>query len=282
MSTREESHVATPDGALHVVSEGRGPDVFILHGFTGSTQSMLGIARSLQGEFRVHRIDLLGFGQSDAPREFAAYTMERCTQQLVCVQGALNLPRAHLLGYSMGGRVALSYAVSKPSCVASLILVGATAGLADAAARAERVASDAALAQRILDEGLEAFVDDWMALPLFASQKRLGETALARARAERLCNRPHALAASLRGMGTGAMPPLHRALPGLDLPVLLVVGDEDEKFRCLAEQMATALPRARLELVARSGHAVHLEQPEAFGRVVRRFLSLPSGEGPER
>jgi 2-succinyl-6-hydroxy-2,4-cyclohexadiene-1-carboxylate synthase len=232
------------------------------------------VAESLRETHRVHRVDLLGFGQSDAPADSQAYSMARCMLQLEVLLDALTLPRAHLVGYSMGGRVALCLAIAHPSRTVSLALVGATPGISDAAARAERVAADEALSRRILDEGLEAFVDHWMALPLFSSQKRLGEVALAHARAERLRNRPHALAASLRGMGTGAMPPLHQALGGLDLPVLLVVGDEDEKFRAIAEEMAAALPRARIGVVPAAGHAAHLEQPEAFARLLLPFLSM--------
>jgi len=280
MSAREESWVETPDGMLHVVSEGQGPNVVVLHGFSGCALSMADVAHVLCDVFRVHSVDLLGFGESAASDDPAAYTMPRCIHQLERLQDWLRLQRAHWLGYSMGGRVALSYAVARPERVASLTLVGATAGLADAAARAERVAADEALARRILDEGLEVFVDEWMALPIFASQKRLGESALACARMQRLGNRPDVLAASLRGMGAGAMPVLHDALPSLDLPVLLVVGDEDTKFRGLAAQMATALPDARVVTVQQAGHAAHLEQPEAFARAVRSFLAQAGDPQP--
>ena len=110
-----------------------------------------------------------------------------------------------------------------------------------------------------------------MALPLFASQKRLGEQALAAARAQRLGCRPHGLANSLLGMGAGAMPPLHDALSGIALPVRLVVGDEDAKFLGLANEFVAALSNAAVDVVEQAGHAAHLEQPAAFARVARAF-----------
>ena len=124
--------------------------------------------------------------------------MGACVEQ---VAAALSLARMHVVGYSMGGRVALSLAVAHPDRVASLLLVGASPGLAEAEERAARIKADEALARQIEQDGLERFVDYWMALPLFASQSVLGEDALARARTQRLRSDPAGLANSLRGMG---------------------------------------------------------------------------------
>jgi 2-succinyl-6-hydroxy-2,4-cyclohexadiene-1-carboxylate synthase len=256
-----------------VVSEGAGPPAIVLHGFTGSSESMQVVSDALRDTHRVHRVDLLGFGQSDAPRDPAAYTMDRCVAQLTSMLDALALGRVHCVGYSMGGRVALSLAIAHADRVASLALVGATPGIADAASRAARVAADEALAERIFEHGLETFVDEWMALPLFASQRRLGQAPLARARAERMRNRPEVLAASLRGMGTGRMPPLQQALARLCVPVLLAVGGEDAKFCAIARDMAALLPDARVGVIDTAGHAAHLEQPEAFTRLLISFLT---------
>ena len=150
------------------------PDVLVLHGFTGAAESMEGVARGLAPFARVARLDLVGHGQSDAPDAPAAYAMGACATQVADAARALGFERPHLLGYSMGGRVALAAVIARPEAFASLVLVGATAGIADPTARAERIAADAALADSILQGGLERFVDAWMAQPLFASQARLG------------------------------------------------------------------------------------------------------------
>jgi 2-succinyl-6-hydroxy-2,4-cyclohexadiene-1-carboxylate synthase len=253
--------------------------VIVLHGFTGSAASMASVTQALAGEYRVHAIELLGHGESDAPATPALYSMDRCVGQVLAVMDALDAPRAHFVGYSMGGRVALSLAAACARRVASLTLIGVSPGLADAGERAARIEADNALAERILEGGIEAFVESWMALPLFASQRRLGARALAQARAQRLACRPQGLAYSLRGMGSGAMPPLDKFLPELNLPVLLVVGREDEKFAAIARTMRRALPRAELIEIDEAGHAAHLEQPAAFEAACRRFLaSLPEVE----
>jgi len=172
----------------------------------------------------------------------------------------------------MGGRAALAAALAYPDLFSGLVLVGATPGIADPQLRRDRIASDEALADRIENNGVEAFVEEWMALPIFASQSRLGPEALARARAQRLQNHPQALAHSLRGMGAGAQEPLHGELERFAGPVLLVVGEQDAKFRGIAASLEAAMPNARTEVIEAVGHAAHLEAPLAFSIVLRRFL----------
>jgi 2-succinyl-6-hydroxy-2,4-cyclohexadiene-1-carboxylate synthase len=273
-------HAGTPGAAqvdaggvsLFVETEGAGPPVVLLHGFTGSGRSLAETAASLRPGFRTVRIDLVGHGRSDAPADSAAYTLEACAAQVARVIEVACSGSAHVLGYSMGGRVALALAAWHPTRVRSTILIGARAGLADAAVRAERRRADEALARDLERDGLEAFVDRWMALPLFASQARLGPAFLARARRERLRQDPAGLAASLRGMGAGAQPPLFDRLGEIDVPALLVAGAEDERFAEVADDLARRLPRARAVRIAGAGHAAHLERPEAFARVAREFL----------
>ena len=282
MSRAQSRLIDAGDARLHVRCEGSGPAVVLLHGFTGSVESMEEIARRLRVRHRVVRVDLLGHGSSDAPEDLAPYRMERCAAQLARVAQALRLGAAHWLGYSMGGRVALALAAWHPERVRSLCLVGASAGFADPAARARRARHDESLADSIERDGLEPFVERWMALPLFASQARLGAEALAQARSQRLRNRPHGLANSLRALGSGAQPPLHAALGDLHAPVALVVGEEDAKFRALAGKIARALPDARVLVVPEAGHAAHLEQPEAFAALALRFFAETEARTPRR
>ena len=265
---------------LHTVVEGDGSPVVILHGFTGGAASMAGAAAGLRERHRVIRIDLVGHGDSDAPRDGTAYRMESCVDQVAGVVDALDARPAHFIGYSMGGRVALALCVWRPELAASAILIGARAGIADADERAARVRDDRALADRIERDGVSSFVDHWMALPLFASQRRLGAKALAAARKERLANRAHALALCLRGMGAGAQPPLGDRLGAVRAPVCLVAGEEDAPFRSIAEVLARELPRARVEVVPAAGHAAHLENPSAFLRITRRFLAEVDADRP--
>lgn len=260
--------------ALHVELAGAGPPVLLLHGFTGSTRTLDAVAAGLRDAgFRSVAVDALGHGRSDAPDDVAAYTLERTADALARVLDAARIPRAAVVGYSMGGRSALGLAVRQPERVAALVLVGASAGLADPGARAARRRDDEALADAILRDGVPAFVARWMAHPLFATQARLGPAYLASAQAQRLANRAHGLALSLRGLGTGAQPPLHAALPQLEIPTLLAVGDEDAKFGAIAQELAELLPQARIARIPRAGHAAHLENLPDFLSAVRAFLA---------
>lgn len=258
---------------LHGVIEGNGPPVLVLHGFTGCCESMAAISEGLRQEFRVLCLDLVGHGESPAPDDAAEYTMERCVEQIIAALDRHALRDVHVIGYSMGGRAALALAAWRPDRIRSAIVIGASAGLADADARSARRRDDETLADRIESEGLEAFVEAWMALPLFASQRRLGSVALAAARAQRLRNRPRALAHSLRGMGSGAQPSLHDILPSVRTPILAAHGTEDAKFAAIATRLAQALPLARVIGIPEAGHACHLEAPGAFLASAREFLT---------
>lgn len=270
---KETRRIATPGAALCVEILGAGSPVVVLHGFTGSARSMEGVARGLAGSHRTLAFDLVGHGRSDAPADPAAYGLPRCLEQLAAALDALGIARAHWLGYSLGARVALSFCAAHPERVRSALLVGVSAGLADPAARAARAREDKVLAQQIECEGLPAFVEHWMAQPLLASQQRLGAAFLDRAREERLAQRAHGLAGALRGLGTGAMPPLQARLAILRMPVCLVAGAEDAKYRALAAELAAQLPDARAEIVAGAGHAAHLEAEVAFLALARRFFA---------
>jgi len=269
----EERFIDLDDVRLRALIEGEGEPILVLHGFTGCAESMQSVATSLRDRCRVIRLDLIGHGGSEAPASEAVYSMSRCAGQIVEAVERLDLGRPHLLGYSMGGRAAIAAAVAAPERFSSLVLIGATAGIRDDALRDARIEADRALAERIERDGVEAFVDAWMALPIFATQSRLGDAALAEAREERLRNRPIGLANSLRGMGAGAQMPLFDRLETFSPPVLLVVGDEDAKFREIARSLETLFPDARTAILADSGHATHLEAPRAFADVVSAFLA---------
>jgi 2-succinyl-6-hydroxy-2,4-cyclohexadiene-1-carboxylate synthase len=170
-----------------------------------------------------------------------------------------------LVGYSMGGRIALHTALTMPGLVERLVLIGASPGIADPAEREQRRRADEALAERIEAIGVEAFAEEWGAQPLFAGQD---PRVAAAAHADRLRNTAGGLAAALRGLGTGAMEPLWGRLGELAMPVTLVVGERDVRFRAIAEQMAPAIVDSRLELVAGAGHATQLERPEAMAATI--------------
>lgn len=262
---------------LNAAASGHGPPLVLLHGFTGSAANWQPHVAVFEKRFRAIAIDLLGHGGSDSPADPARYRMERCVEDLISVFDQLGLGRVNLLGYSMGGRVALHVAAAHPDRVRALVLESASPGLAAPAERAARMASDEALADFVEREGLEAFVDRWEQLPLFASQTRLPASVRAELRAQRMQNNRRGLANSLRGLGTAAQPPLWDRLSELRMPTLLIAGELDQKFAAIARSVAGALPNARLALVPDAGHTVHLEQPEIFDRLVLEFMVMGDG-----
>lgn len=262
---------------LPLERRGRGSALVLLHGFTGSGRGMAGLAQAFESEYETLAPDLPGHGRAIDAGQLARCGFEACVDAVLATLDASGHSRAHWLGYSMGARIALGCAVRRPGCVASLTLIAGRAGIADAAQREARRAADEALAARIERDGVEAFVDEWMALPLFATQQRLGSAFLAQARRERLGNTAAGLAASLRGMGPGAQPPLFDALPRVSAPTLLLAGALDRPFVAAARELAQRLPQAELHEIAAAGHAAHLEQPEACVEAIREFLHRARG-----
>jgi 2-succinyl-6-hydroxy-2,4-cyclohexadiene-1-carboxylate synthase len=244
----------------------------ILHGFTGSARSMDGITLPLSREYETLVPDLPGHGGSIGRTGVGGYEFEQCLRDLVAALEQAGHRRAHWIGYSMGARLALGCAVRYPRSVASLVLIGARAGILDEGEREARRRADESLARRIETQGVAAFVDEWMSLPMFATQRRLGAAFLDDQRSARLANDAQELAASLRGLGPAAQPPLFAELARVTMPVLLVAGELDPAFTAASHDLARRLPAAEVCQIAGAGHAVHLERPDEFLRVARAFL----------
>lgn len=256
----------------HLAISGRGDPILLLHGFSGDNSNWDAARRALQRTHQVIALDILGHGASDTPASVSDYGMDRVARDIIDVLMQLALDRAHLLGYSMGGRLALYLALHYPDHFTSLILESASAGIAGESERQARRHRDKALADRIEAEGVEWFVDYWERLPLWATQARLGADVLAAQRQQRLQNGARGLANSLRGMGAGAQPNLWPLLPSLELPALLIAGERDQKFRRINQDLLGELTRAALSIIPDAGHNTHLEQPAAFERAVVSFL----------
>ena len=246
--------------------------IVMLHGFTGSTKTWQPIAAQLH-DYHIIAIDCIGHGQTDAPMDVAPYAMGAQVDALHAIFETLSLSSFLLVGYSMGGRIALSYAARYPERVAHLLLESASPGLEETEARAARRESDAILANKIEANGLQSFVNAWENIPLFASQKQLPRVTQAEIRAERLAQREIGLANSLRGMGTGSMPSLWQSLSSLPMPVTLVTGTLDEKFVLLNEKMQKMLRNAKHILIPEVGHAIHVENPQKFATIVKETIS---------
>lgn len=261
-----------PDLELWAEVTGRGSPVLLLHGFTGSGREWDGVVGALGAGVRAVAVDLVGHGRSGAPTDPARYAPERAARDLRALLDALGVARAHVVGYSLGGRVALRLALDAPERVAGLVLVSATAGIEDDGARAARRAQDLALAERIEREGVERFVDEWASAELFAAERALPDERRAATRRVRLAQRPAGLAGSLRGMGQGAWPPLWARLGGIRAPTIIVTGERDARYTAAGARIASLVAGARHVVVPGGGHAAHRERPAEVAAIVARLV----------
>lgn len=249
------------------------PTIVFLHGFTGSTTSWCGITKLLKGKFRTIAVDLTGHGKSSIPNDIDRYSMDQQVEDLEELFSALALNQFMLVGYSMGGRIALAYTVRYPNRVSSMILESSSPGLKTEEERIERKEADSRLAKKILKDGLPAFIDFWENIPLFATQKKLSEETRLAVRNERLSQSETGLANSLRGIGTGSQPSYWADLKTIDIPVLLITGELDTKFVNISREMVSYFPNVRHEMIERAGHAIHVEKPDTFATMVKKHIS---------
>ncbi len=233
-------------------------DVVFLHGFTHTGASWDPVVAALGESYRALAPDIRGHGESSE--------LEPVTLAAVLDDLARAAPEHFtLVGYSMGGRIALHAALAFGARIDRLVLIGASPGLADPDARRTRRTADEDLAGEIERSSIDEFAPRWAQTPVLAGQ---APEVLAAIHTDRLRNQPAGLARALRGLGTGALSSLWDRLGGVGMPVTLVVGERDEKFQAIASEMVAALPDAEVVVVPGAGHAVHLEAPAAVAAVI--------------
>lgn len=177
--------------------------------------------------------------------------------------------RAVYAGYSMGGRLGLRLALDRPDLVRGLVLISGSPGIADAGERAARRKADEELAREIEREGVDAFLERWLSQPLFESLPAEAAGLDARRAGNTVATLTHAL----RALGPGTQEPLWDRLGDLEPPFLPIVGSLDRKYVDIAFEMATRVgPDVHPVLIGGTGHAVHLEQPEAIASLLRRVV----------
>lgn len=251
------------------------PAVILLHGFLGSSADWMDIVARLSDHCFCVMPDLPGHGRS-LSTDAEQYTFEATSRGILEVCEIQGLQKPVLLGYSMGGRIALHTALENPGLFSGLILESASPGLESEQERQHRVEEDERRVSRLGEIGTAAFVEEWYNMPLFErmreSEKRFGKLMSLRQQIN-----PEGIAMSLREAGTGAQASLWDRLQELDIPVLLVTGTEDTKFREINRKMKALIRNCRLEEVPGAGHNVHFERQVFFGDLIRQFtLKLAS------
>ncbi len=269
MSTRPELH-------YEIAGNSSGPWIVLLHGFMGSSEDWRELLRCLRGTYRVVLIDLPGHGASlPGPVQTAACTMTSTAQSVLQVLDDCRIDQCALLGYSMGGRLALHLALAHPERFRAVALESASPGLRTEDERRRRRDHDDMLAARLEDEELALFLDSWYRQPLFATLR--AHPSFEGLLERRLRNESAELAAALRALSTGRQESLWSELADCRLPILFVAGDKDHKYRSIAQAMAQSCPAGRLQIISRAGHNIHCESTRVFAEQVEDFFSEHMG-----
>lgn len=254
------------------------PALVFLHGFLGATSDWQPIMDSFARDFRCIAIGLPGHGER--PTAVAVPPFHAVVDLLRETLLRLRIVRCGLIGYSLGGRLALPFALRHPELVECLVLESASPGIDDPHERVLRRAADEHWADVLEREGLAAFLDAWYAQPLFASLHDQPDL-LAELKARRLRDRSDghkaSLAAVLREYSPGFIPSLWPRLPEWRAPLLYVAGERDVKYVATGRRVAGLCPHAALSIVPGSGHAVHEERRGDFLAALRSFPPLAGG-----
>ncbi len=241
-------------------------DIVFLHGFTGTPGSFRWVREALAPlDVRVFAPVLVGHDGGPQERCTFEAEVERLSREI----DENGFRGAHLVGYSLGSRVSLGLLMHDQAQFASATLVGLHAGLESEAARKQRIQADEGWCELLERQGITAFIRAWVTLPLWDSQQSLSDEKLQAQARDRMSHSAAGLACSLRSLGLGQMPAYVDRLHTLKLPVQLVVGELDQKFREVAQRLVRTLPRARLHIAEGAGHNVLLERPDFIAQVLR-------------
>jgi 2-succinyl-6-hydroxy-2,4-cyclohexadiene-1-carboxylate synthase len=258
---------------FEVFEKNNSPDfILFLHGFTGSTQDWVEIIPHIDPRFNCATMDFVGHGKSGSPIEINFYNTGSIVEQINSVVENIRCNKIILLGYSMGGRAALNFAIKYPEKVKAMILESATPGITGDNLRSQRVQNDVELSKFILNNPIEKFVDYWTNIDLFMSQKNLAPERISKIRENKLKNNPVGLSNSLKGFSTGKMPPLFDKLGEIEAKTLLISGEIDDKFTAINFSMEKNIRNSGHKIIKNAGHNTHIENPDDFIYEVNNFL----------
>lgn len=260
--------------------ESRKPTVVLLHGLFGDARDWEPIEEGLAESLRVVTVDLPGHGQrsDELPGDDVPVDLDYMVQDVDRVVSELRGESISMAGYSMGGRVAMAYALRHPTRVDRLVLESASPGIEGDRERAERTELDDRRAQRILDEGLEAFLASWYRADLFGGLRERPEFDELMVR--RCEQKDAAMARIIRQMSPGRQTSRWERLNGLDVPTLWLAGARDEKYVDIVRRASDQMPQSDYAVAEGSGHTVHIERPEWWCDQVTSWVSAveaPSG-----
>ncbi len=246
------------------------PAILMLHGFLGSSKDWSEVTETLKEKLFCIVPDLPGHGRT-IPLSESDHTMQSAALSLLAILEQEEVRQCALVGYSMGGRLALYVALTYSEYFSKLILESASPGLKTKKEREDRIKSDAAVISRLKTQTMDEFITSWYSQPLFDSIRQDSNKfeKLLKSRSE---NKAEALSKSLNSMGSGVQPSLWDVLPDLKPPTLLIVGGNDNKFKSVALEMAERSAAIRVVTIAGAGHNVHFERSQEYMIELQKFL----------
>jgi len=245
------------------------PVILFLHGFMGNCDDFKEVIALVSNQFCCLTIDLPGHGQTKVQQD-EYYTMEKTAQALIELLQKLDINQCFLVGYSLGGRIALYLTIYFPQYFNRVILESASPGLVTLTERNQRIKQDLKLAEELESIELIQFLNKWYSNPLFASFTEHPQ--FQKALTRKLNNDPLKLAKSLRNIGTGIQPSLWKQLSSNQVPLMLLVGELDQKFIAINHQIANLCAQAQLNIVQNSGHNIHFEYPLELAKTIDFFF----------
>lgn len=247
------------------------PYLVLLHGFMGSSQAFGHLLPSLRKFCNPISIDLLGHGTTEAPDDPDRYSVTEQIEDLKSLFTELGLHKFVLLGYSMGGRLALQFTTKYPEFISGLILESTTYGIDEPEEVEKRLAVDRDRASAI-NRNYRDFLESWSQNPLFKRYERLETEAKMNLEQIQKNQKPSGLANSLLGFGTASMSSVHRKLKEIRQSTLIITGEDDEKFTKIGLEMNKLIPESRIIIIPGCGHRVHMENPDDYIQYIRSFI----------
>ncbi|MCK5124773.1 MAG: 2-succinyl-6-hydroxy-2,4-cyclohexadiene-1-carboxylate synthase [candidate division Zixibacteria bacterium] len=244
--------------------------ILFLHGFMGSGKIWLPVIEQLQDSYYCLALDLPGHGETKA--NLGNLFFDTLAESLISfIDDNCNQPPI-IIGYSMGGRIALYTAIKYPEKFHSIVLESSSPGIADGFERQKRLLSDRTVSEKFLQTDMRSFLIDWYKQPVFnylSEKQGLTEKIIDK----KSSGNPEFYSKVVIALSPGRQIPLWNKLPFLFLPVLIIAGEIDQKYCEIGRRMTDALPKSRLEIIKNAGHIVHLENRKDFMSALNSFLS---------
>jgi 2-succinyl-6-hydroxy-2,4-cyclohexadiene-1-carboxylate synthase len=246
------------------------PVILFIHGFMGKGEDWLDVINSMQHEYNCLIIDLPFHGKTTVQEGLSELTFERVGSALISLLEVLKVKKCHTVGYSLGGRIALYLALRYPDFFQKVVLESASPGLKNEKEIEERIKEDTQWAQILEKDKLQDFVRDWYKQSIFANlEKHQKFQDLIDARMK---NDPALLAESLRILGTAQQPSLWEELSQLSMPVLLIVGELDTKFKNIAAEMVLKNHNFHPKVIEACSHNIHFQNPLLYTNIIQNFV----------